>query len=241
MRASGTEIRQAGRDFFRVIGAFCVCQLCQATLDAVRAPPFFNQHTTDFLGNPNGVQRIPRRKHFLTAAIFPAVTLVPAVNPPPVVIVKDRFLDLHFDELAFFFDHNDQIQPRSPFMETVHVQRPDLPDLIGRQPELCGLICINPQQRKCVQQVEPVFTCRDKADLGPCTRPHDFINPVGPRERFGGEPFVVNHPRLLRNWRIDQTNVQPTLGHRKVWRYKVLHERITVHHAGDFNGVLHRL
>ena len=69
------------------------------------------------------------------------------------VIVKQRLFDLNLDQLALLLDHHDQVQILGPVMEALHVQRPDLPHFIGRDPQPLRLCCVDVQQGQRMHQI----------------------------------------------------------------------------------------
>ena len=166
--------------------------------------------------------------------------LVPAIDPA-VRIVEQRFFDLHFDQLALFFDHDHKVEPIGPFVETLHVQREGLTDLIGGDPKPFGLVLINIEQAQRMDQIEPVLTSSREADLGPALTPHAFVHLVSVAKGLCRETLIVDHSRFLQMRRVAQTNAQATVGHVKLRRDQLHPVRITVHHACRLDRVLHRL
>ena len=166
--------------------------------------------------------------------------LVPAIDAA-VGVVKERFLDLHFDQLALFLDHDHQIEPVGPFVETLHVEREGLADLIGGDAKAFGLILINVQKAQRMNQIEPIFARRRKADLGPALAPHAFVHLVGMGKRFRRETLIVDHPRFLQVRRVAQTDAQAPVRHVKLRQDQLHPVRIAIHHTGGLHGILHRL
>jgi hypothetical protein len=80
-----------------------------------------------------------------------------------MAVVKDRLLDLHLDQLALFLDDDDQIQGSDHSWKGLHVHREGLPDLVGRDAQPVGLGLVDAQQRKGMDQIQPVLAGGDKA------------------------------------------------------------------------------
>ncbi len=233
MRTTRAEIGQTGRDFFGVIRCARLVQQLQARLDPVGAAPFVNQDAANPFGDHNRVQRHAGREQFI-APIIP-----PAVNPPPAPIIKDRFFDLHFQQLALFLDHHDQVQPLGPVAKTVHIQRPSLANFVGGDAQTVGLGPVHTQQFHRMGQIQPVLARRHKTDFRARFTPDPFVNFIRLCKGFCGDPLVINHPRLLQNRRVDQADVQPAFGHLEFRRDELHPVRVAINHAGDLDGIFH--
>jgi len=216
MRTARAKIRDTRGNIFGVISLLRIFQLLQASFDRLGAAPLLYQNRAQLLGNHDRVQRIACLKQFFAVHGSCTATLVPAIDPTPAPVVKNRLFDLHLDQLALFFDDNNQIKTIGPFGKAAHIQRERLPHLIRRQAQPLGVIFIKAQQRQRMHQIKPVFARRDKPDLGAGFAPHALVHLVGMGKGFGGEPFIVDHPRLLGVWCIRQTDVQPALWHLEI-------------------------
>ena len=217
MRATRTEIGRAGRDFGGIVRAPRFGQSGQRTTDRVGLASLLDENLAQFLCNHYRVQRHPRRKQLQPTAVLVIVALVPAIDPPSVAVVKNRFLDLHLDQLALFLDHDDQIQIARPVVESVHIQREGLADLVGGDAETLGLVLVDAQQAQRMDQVQPVLARRDQPDLGTRLAPHPLVHTVGTRKRLRGKAFVVDHPRFLGDPVIVQPDAQAPL---RAMRYR---------------------
>ena len=156
-------------------------------------------------------------------------------------IREQRLLDLHLDQLALFFDDNDQIKPFGPGMEALHIQREGLTDLVEREAQTFGFVFVDVEQAHGVDHIQPILTRSRDADLSSAFAPHAFVHLVGMAERFGGISFIVNHPRLLQMRRVLQTDVKPPFGHIKLRRDQLHPVRVAIHHRCRLYGVFHRL
>ena len=90
-------------------------------------------------------------------------------------------------------------------------------------------------------KIKPVLARRHKSDLRTSFAPDALIHLVGMAKRFRRKTLIINHPRFLLMRRVDQTNVQPTLGHIKFGQNKINTVRITINDGGRLNGILHSL
>mmetsp|Transcript_29236 Transcript_29236/g.56596 ORF Transcript_29236/g.56596 Transcript_29236/m.56596 type:complete len:250 (+) Transcript_29236:4455-5204(+) len=234
MRTARAEIGQPGRNLLGIVRPAGLVQRQQTAANAIGVATFINQNLTQLGGNLHGVQRPFRAKEHLTILGAP-------IDPAASAIVKDRFLDLHFDQLALFLHHNDQVQPLGPVVETCHIQRPGLAHLVGCNAKTLGLCGIDVQQGQRMNQIKPVLARRHQTDLGPGLAPNALVHLVGIGKRLSGVALVVDQPGLLINAVIDQTNVQPTFRHRIVGRDKRQSMRIAIHDRGYFNRIFHGL
>ena len=242
MRTAGTEIRQARRDFRGVVVALRLVQGGHAGLDPVGLAPLFQEDGAQFLGDHDRVQRLLGLEQLRPVHGARTAALVPAIDTAPVAIVKDRFLDLHLDQLALFLDHDDQVQTFGPFVEALHVQRPDLRDLVGGDAQPFGLCLVDAQQRQRMGEVEPVLARRHEADLGPRLAPDPLVDAVGAGKGLCGKALVVDHPRFLFGRTVRQANVQPAFGHLVILGRDQLHPvRIAIDDGRCLDRVLHRL
>ena len=141
MRAPGTEVRQTRGNFLGVVRPLGIAQLVKTGTHRISSAPFLAQDFAQLFSDLDRIKRPAGRKQ-----LFPVSPLGPAIHPTTTPIVKDRLFDLHFDQLALFFDHHDQIEPFSPFVKALPVQRPNLPDLVGGNPQAFRLGLINAQQ-----------------------------------------------------------------------------------------------
>ncbi len=164
---------------------------------------------------------------------------MPAPNAPPAAVVENRLFDLHLDQLAFFLDHDDQVQPLGPVVKPAHVQRESLPHLICGHPQTLGLGLVNIQQRQRMHQIQPVLACGHKSDLGTRFAPDAFVHFIGMGKGLGGETLVVNHPRFLLCRGVQQANVQPALGHVEIGDDQVHPVGATIDNGGGLDRVLH--
>ena len=240
MRTARAEIGQPACDLWRVIGAHRLLHLPQPGADFVGATILFDQDLADLFGNHHRVQSHPRWKQ-LFPVHAPRATLVPAIDPPAPPVVEDGFLDLDFNQLPFFLDDNDQFQTFRPLMEPGHVQREGLTDLVRREPKAVCLFLVNPKQGQGMDQIQPVLACCDETDLCPGLAPHPFVDRIGAGEGLGGEALVVDHPRLLRDPVIVQSDAKPPVGHLVV-RCDQRHPiRAPINHGRHLDRVLHQL
>ena len=171
----------------------------------------------------------------------PRAPLVPAIDAAAPAVVEYRLFDLHLDQLALFFNDNNQIKTFGPIMKSLHVQRERLPDLIGRHAQPLGLGRVDAQQIERMNQIEPVLARRDQPDLGPPLAQHALVHAVGAGKRLGREPLVVDHPRLLRVRRIAQPDVQPARRHVEIGQNHLHPANAAIDHRRGLDRVLHRL
>ena len=239
MRAARTVIRQSRGDIFGIVRPACLVQRLKPRADPIGLAALFQQNAADLFGDQNRVKRATGREQ-LFAVLHARATFVPPIDAA-VGIIEQRFLDLHFDQLALFFDHDHQIKPVGPFVEPLHVKREGLTDLISGDAKPLGFVLINVQQAQRVNQIEPVLARSGKADLGPALAPDALVHLVGMRERLGGEALVVNHPRFLQMRRIAQTDAQPAIGHVELRDHQLHSVRVAVDDARRLNRVFHRL
>ena len=95
-------------DIFGIIGPLRFIQKRQTVFHQFRIPAFFDQDFTDLLCDHNRIKRIPRREKFFSVQL-PCAALVPTIDTTSPPIIKDRFFDLNFDQLALFFNDDNQI------------------------------------------------------------------------------------------------------------------------------------
>ena len=239
VRAPGTEIGPTRHDIACIISTLRRNDLRQTCMQPVRLTPFRDQDLAQLLRDHHRIKRIAGREQLLAPPVHIGITLVPAINAPPRAIIKQRFLDLHLDQFALFLDDDNQVEALGPIMKPDHIQRPDLPDLIGRDAQPCGGFFVDPQQIKRMDKIKPVLARCDQPDTRTRLSPDPFIHVVGAAERLGGKAFVIDHSRLLGDGRIDQTDVQPILGQIKIGRDKLHPVGITINHRCDLDRVLH--
>ena len=238
MRTARTEIRQARCDFFGIVGLARVRQLGKARADGIGVAPFLDQDITQLFRDPNRIKRAMDRKQFFTMErTRPA--LVPAIDPTPATVVKDGFFDLHLDQLALFFDDDDQIQTFGPVMERFHIQRPRLPHFVGGDPQTFGFVFIDVQQRHRMAQIKPVLTRRDKPDFRTGFTPNTFVHFIRAGKRLGRVTFVLDDPLFLRMRCIAQTDVQTAFGHRIVWLHQLKPIQTRIDHRRRLDRVFH--
>ena len=91
-----------------------------------------------------------------------------AIDAPPLQIIKQSVLNLGLNQFAFFFNNNDHIKTIGPFAQRALIKRPCLPHLIRGNTAALGLCLIDIQQRKSMDQIQPVFTRGYKANFGAC-------------------------------------------------------------------------
>ena len=92
-----------------------------------------------------------------------------------------------------------------------------------------------------MDQIQPVLARRDEADLGAGLAPDLVVDLVGARKRLGRPAFIVDHPRLGRDGRVMQADVQPAFRHLEIRGDEGQPERIAVHDRGSLDPVLHGL
>ncbi len=150
MRTAGTEIGQPLRNLGCIVGTARFGQLGQPRFNTRRPTSLFHQDAAQFFGDHDGVQIRLGLEHLFAAPCRMFIAFVPTINPPPVAVIKQRLFDLHLDQLAFFLDHHNQVEPFGPFMERRHIQRPDLTYLICGDSQTLGLGRVYIQQCQCV-------------------------------------------------------------------------------------------
>ena len=214
MRTAGTEVRHPRCGVGSVVYFRRLVNVFQSALNVIRRAPLFDQDTAQFLRDHHGIKGRLRLEQELAPIVFPTI------NAAPVAAVENRLFDLNLDQFALFLDHDDQVQTFGPLGKSAHVERPDLPDLIGRQAKACGLIRVDPQQRERMRQIQPILARRDKADFRPRTAPDTVVHLVGVGKRLGRVAFIIDHPRLLGDGRVDQADVQSALWHGEFRRHK---------------------
>ena len=136
MRTAGTEIRQTGRYFLCVVRTARLVHCSQSRHNTFGIAPFLDQNLAQLFSDFNRIKRPSGPKqHF---AIFR-----PAINTAAPKIIKQGFLYLDLDQLAFFFNHDDQIQIIGPSIKAAHIQRPCLAHFIGGDAQTLGLGLVN--------------------------------------------------------------------------------------------------
>ena len=119
--------------------------------------------------------------------------------------VKD-FLDLRFDQAAFLFHHDDQVETIRPFFQTRRFERIDHGGLVNRQPHPFGGSVVDAEQVESVRDVKPCLSCRHDADLRARGAPDPLVEAVRPGVGVGGLALVALHSHFLRNAIIDETD-----------------------------------
>ena len=151
----------------------------------------------------------------LTEKIGLAGLVLPAGDAAATAVVEDRFLDLNLDELALLLDDDDELEVVRPLAEARHVERPDHADLVGGDAEAAAFGLVETEEVEGVLGVEPGLAAGDDADLGASVSPDAAVDPVGARERFGGEALVVVQARLLGDGGVAAADVETAFA---AWR-----------------------
>ncbi len=130
--------------------------------------------------------------------------------------VVELFLELVFDDLAFFFYHQDLAQALGERARDLRLQRPHHRHLVHANAELAAGIVVQPQVMQGLTQVVVGLAAGD--DAVAVVRAFDdvVVEPVGTHIGQRGVPLVVHQPLFLLQRHVRPADVHPPGGQLEV-------------------------
>ena len=152
-----------------------------------------------------------------TAGItFRLVKLAQHIGPHVGAPVVQLFLDLIFNDLALFLDHQNLLQSLGEVTRHGSLQRPHHIDLVQANAQLLAHRLVQPQIMQRLAGVVERLAAGDDAKAVAGRGNHVVIEFVGPDVGQRGIPFEVHEPRFLLQRRIRPADVQAAGRHHKV-------------------------
>ena len=172
-------------------------------------------------------QRVRRRVgHAPLAAAEVALDLVELaqnVGPHVSAPVVKLFLQLVFNDLAFFFDHQNLLQAGGKFARELRLERPHHADLVQPDADLPASVVVQPQIDQRLARVVVSLAAGDQAKAVVRAFNRVVVQPVGADVRQRGVPLGVKQALLLLQRAVRPANVHAAGRHFKVGRQLDLH------------------
>ena len=255
VRAAGTEMRNAvpGRvrrtDFqHRFLGFQVGDALAHTLLDRV-AGKVARHPAGNGARDLRRVEFIGRRQQPVAVAglarIAPfagVVELADHARAHVVAPVVEFFLDLVFEDLAFFLDHQDFLQPLRELAHAFGFQRPGHADLVETDADVARDGFVDAQVSQRLARVEVGLAGGDDADLRYRAVPDDAVELVDAGIGQRGIPLVIVHPRFLLQHPVRPADVEAAFRQLEVLRQHDLHPvRVEVDRGARLDDVGHAL
>ena len=158
-----------------------------------------------------------------------AAALLPAI---------EFFLDLVFDQLALFLDHENLFQPIGEAPRALRLERPGHRHLVHAQADLARHTSVDAQVGERLHGVAERFSGGDDSQARARRIPHDAIQAVGAHVGERGVHLVVEQARFLLEDRIRPADVQAPLRQREIRGNDGLNAlRIDIHRGARFDDV----
>ena len=178
----------------------------------------------------------------MTIRALGLVELAQHVGPHVGSPVVKLFLQLVFDDLAFFFDHQDFLQPLRELARDRGLERPHHVYLVQPDAELPAGVVVQPQVVERLARVVEGLAAGDDAEA--VVRRRDDVVVQAVRTHIGQRriPLVVHQPCLLLERTVGPADVQATGRHDEVLGQHDLHAvRVHRHRGRRLHHLLNRL
>ncbi len=157
-----------------------------------------------------------------------------------VAPVVQLFLDLVFENLALFLDHDDFVQPLRECMHAFRFERPRHADLVQTDADVFRDGFVDAEIGQCLARIEIGLACSDDADACMRAVPYDLVQFVRTHIRKRRIPFEIVHPRFLIKHGIGLANVQTARWQFEFGRDHDLHPlRVDVDRCTGFDNIGH--
>ncbi|MPM20908.1 hypothetical protein SDC9_67346 [bioreactor metagenome] len=163
---------------------------------------------------------------------FDLVELAEHVGTHVGAPVVKLFLELVFDDLALFLDHQDFLQPFGKFARDGGFQRPHHIHLVQANAEPMAGALVQPQISQRLARVVEGLAAGDDAEAVVGALDHVVVQPVGTHIGQRGVPLVVHEARFLLQRRIRPADVQAARRHLEVFGQDDVHAIRIDRHAG---------
>ncbi len=201
----------------------------------------------DGLGDQRRRQFIVRRQQPVAARHRPFAAVVAAFVELAVDLgthvlapVVKLFLERVFEDLAFFFHHQDLFQPGGELARVMRVQRPHAAHLEHADADAAAGIVVQAQVRQRLAHVEVGLARGHDAEARIGRIQHHAVELVGAHVGQRRIPLMVLQARFLHQRRIGPADIEPVRGHGEVLRQHDLHALgIDVDRGGGFDHVGH--
>ena len=127
-----------------------------------------------------------------------------------VTPVVELFLELVFEDLAFFFHHQNLFQTLCKFVHALRFQRPGHTDLVEPQSDIAGDLFIDAKVVKGLAGIEIGLAGSDDADACMGAVPDDLVELVDACIRQCRIPLVDVHARFLLQHGIGLADIEAT-------------------------------
>ena len=194
-----------------------------------------------------GAQQCVRRRvgHAPLAAAevaFDLVELAQDDRPHISAPVVQLFLELVFNDLAFFFDHQNFLQAGGKFTRELRFERPDHADLVHPDTDLPASRIVQPQIDQRLARVVVGLAAGDQAEAVVRALDRVVVQPVGANVGQRGVPLELKQALLLFERTVRPANVHAAGRHFKVSRQLDLHALRVNQRAGrGLHNFLNRL
>ncbi len=154
---------------------------------------------------------------------FLLVELAQHVRAHIVAPVVQLFLELVFDDLALFLDHQDFLQALGEIAGDRRFQWPDHIHLVHPDAQLAADRVVQAQVHQGLAHVVVGLAAGNQAKAVVLPLHHVVVQLVGPHIGQRGVPLVVHQARFLLQRRIGPTDMQPARRHDKVFGQHDVH------------------
>ena len=127
--------------------------------------------------------------------------------------VVELFLELVFNDLALFFNHQNLFEPRGKGARGLRLQRPDHRHLVQANAQPAAGRFVQAQVGQGLAGVVEGFAAGDQTQAVVGSLDHVVIEPVGPHISERGVPLVLKQALLLRQRRVGPTDVHAAWRH----------------------------
>ncbi len=254
VRAAGAEVGQAARHDARpgegLVLGFQVSDALVITRSHSLVEPELRQAARERPGDQRGrqlvmrgQQPVARRLAFGDRPLAVVVELADdARRAHAFAPVVQLFLDLVFDDLALFLDHEDLFEPFGELARPLRLERPGHRHLVETDAGLRGDALVDAEVGEGLQGVAEGFAGGDDAEACPRAVPDDAVEPVRPAIGERRIDLVVEQTRLLLEKSVRPADVEAARRHGEVGRHDDLHAlRIDLHHGARLDHVGHAL
>ena len=170
------------------------------------------------------------------------VELAHHIGPHIGAPVVQLFLELVFDDLAFFFDHQNLLQAGGEVAGQLCLQRPHHTHLVQADAELAAGGVVQAQVEQRLARVVVGLAAGHDAETVVWPLDHVVVELVGADVGQRGVPLVMHQPRFLLQRMVGPADVQTAGRHLEIGGYDDV-DALGVDHRGGagFNNLLDRL
>ena len=179
----------------------------------------------------------------LAAAVVAAdlVELAQHVGPHIGAPVVELFLELIFDDLALFFDHQNLAQAGGKFAGGLRLERPDHAHLVQPHPQAPAGGVVQAQVDQGLAGVVVGLAAGHDAQTVRRALDHVVVEPVGANVGQGRIPLVVKQPRLLLQGRVGPADVHTAGRHLEFGQHDLHPVGVDAHTGRGLDDFLDRL